>query len=83
MQTLNGLLIYPQVPINTYWSFAHTLKFINKKSAMPPLGLITLASFFPGYWNLKLLDLNIESLTDGQIAWADAVFVSAMIVQMV
>jgi radical SAM superfamily enzyme YgiQ (UPF0313 family) len=77
----NILLIYPKVPSNTYWSFKHTLNIIRKKSAMPPLGLMTIAALFPDTYHLKLVDLNITSLSDNDIAWADAVFISAMIVQ--
>lgn len=77
----NILLVYPEVPNNTYWSFKYALKFVNKMSAMPPLGLITVAALFPEEYNLKLIDLNIEPLQEKEIIWADAVFVSAMIVQ--
>jgi radical SAM superfamily enzyme YgiQ (UPF0313 family) len=70
------------VPTNTFWSFKYALKFLNKKSAMPPLGLITLAALIPEEtYDLKLIDMNVESLKDSQIQWADAVLVSAMIVQ--
>jgi len=75
------LLVYPEVPKNTYWSFQYALKFIDKKSAMPPLGLITIATYFPDTYDLKLVDMNIEPLLDEDIQWADAVFVSAMIIQ--
>jgi radical SAM superfamily enzyme YgiQ (UPF0313 family) len=77
----NILLIYPEVPSNTYWSFKHALKFIRKKSAMPPLGLMTIAALFPDTYHLKLVDMNIVPLSDSDIEWADAVFISAMIVQ--
>ncbi|MBU2513126.1 DUF4070 domain-containing protein [bacterium] len=77
----NILLVYPEVPQNTYWSFHYSLKFINKKSAMPPLGLITIASLFTDSYDLKLIDMNITPLTDDHLEWADAVFLSAMIVQ--
>jgi len=77
----NMLLVYPKVPPNTYWSFKYALEFINKKSAMPPLGLITVAALFPEKYNLKLIDMNIEPLKEKDILWADAVFISAMIVQ--
>jgi radical SAM superfamily enzyme YgiQ (UPF0313 family) len=77
----NILLVYPRVPSNTYWSFQYALKFIQKKSAMPPLGLITIAALFPKGYALKLVDLNIEPLKDRDIGWADVVFISAMIVQ--
>ena len=77
----NILLVYPKVPSNTYWSFKCALKFVRKKSAMPPLGLLTIAAFFPDRYNLKLIDLNVAPLNDSDIQWADAVFISAMIVQ--
>ncbi|MBI9076531.1 MAG: B12-binding domain-containing radical SAM protein [Desulfatibacillum sp.] len=77
----NALLVYPKVPDNTYWSFKHALQFIRKKSSMPPLGLITLAALFPKSINLRLIDLNIEKLRKKDLEWADAVFVSAMIIQ--
>ncbi|MBF0117972.1 MAG: B12-binding domain-containing radical SAM protein [Desulfobacterales bacterium] len=77
----NVLFVYPQIPANTYWSFKHALKFINKKSAMPPLGLITIAGFFPKSYNLRLVDMNIEPLDESHILWADFVFTGAMIVQ--
>jgi radical SAM superfamily enzyme YgiQ (UPF0313 family) len=77
----NILLVYPKVPSNTYWSFKCALKFIRKKSAMPPLGLLTIAALFPDKYNLKLIDLNVAPLNDSDIHWADAVFISAMIVQ--
>ncbi|SHJ33001.1 Radical SAM superfamily enzyme YgiQ, UPF0313 family [Desulfatibacillum alkenivorans DSM 16219] len=76
-----ALLVYPKVPDNTYWSFKHALRFVRKKSSMPPLGLITLAAMFPRDVTLKLVDLNIEKLRKKDLEWADAVFVSAMIIQ--
>ena len=75
------LLVYPRVPGNTYWSYKHALKFVRKKSAMPPLGLITVASFFPRNYELKLVDMNIEPLRPEALQWADGIFISAMIVQ--
>lgn len=77
----NILLVYPEVPKNTFWSFKYALKLAGKKSAMPPLGLITVAALFPERYHLKLVDMNIEPLEANDVRWADAVFVSAMIVQ--
>jgi len=77
---MNILLIYPQYP-DTFWSFKHSLGFIAKKAAFPPLGLLTVAAMLPAGWRKKLVDLNVEPLTDEQLAWADMVLVSAMIVQ--
>ncbi len=40
------LLVYPQYP-DTYWSFKHALRFVSKKAAVPPLGLITVSAMLP------------------------------------
>lgn len=75
------LLVYPQYPADTFWSFKHVMKFVSKKSAFPPLGLLTVASMLPGEWEKKLVDMNVSALKDKDIKWADYVFISAMIVQ--
>ncbi len=77
---MKALLIYPSFP-DTFWSFRHSLKFIRKKSAFPPLGLLTVGSMMPTKWSKRLIDLNVEKLTDEDLAWADYAFISAMVVQ--
>lgn len=74
------LLVYPKYP-DTFWSFTHALKFVSKKASFPPLGLLTVAAMLPGEWEKKLVDMNVGELTDKDIAWADYVFISAMVVQ--
>jgi len=77
---LKILLVYPQYP-DTFWSFKHALKIISKKAAHPPLGLLTVAAMLPDEWEKKLVDMNVTSLTDEDLKWADYVFISAMVVQ--
>ena len=79
-RSMNILMVYPKYA-QTFWSFEYIMQIIGKKAAFPPLGLLSIASALPGKWNKKLVDMNIESLTDRDIKWADYVFVSAMIVQ--
>ncbi len=74
------LLVYPQYP-DAFWSFKYALRFISKKAAFPPLGLLTVAAMLPEEWQKKLVDMNITTLTDEDIKWADYVFISAMIAQ--
>lgn len=74
------LMVYPKHP-DTFWSFKFALKFINKKASFPPLGLLTIASFLPNDWEIRLVDLNIEKLKDKDIEWADYIFISAMLIQ--
>lgn len=80
-ETKKILLVYPEIPKNTYWSYHFALDFISKKSAMPPLGLITVAALLPGQFDFRLVDMNIEPLNEEAVMWADLLFVSAMIVQ--
>ncbi|MFY9555909.1 MAG: radical SAM protein [Blastocatellia bacterium] len=74
------LLVYPEFP-DTYWSFRHALSFEGKRSAFPPLGLLTVSAMLPEYWDRRLVDMNVCSLKQSDIEWADVVFASAMIVQ--
>jgi len=77
---MNVILIYPKLP-ETFWSFKYALKFISKKSAYPPLGLLTVASLLPEDWNKKLVDMNTSALKDKDLIWADYAFISAMEIQ--
>jgi radical SAM superfamily enzyme YgiQ (UPF0313 family) len=77
---MNVLLLYPEFP-DTFWSFKHALKFIHKKAAFPPLGLLTVAAMLPAGWNKRLVDVNVRKLRDKDLAWANVVFISGMIAQ--
>jgi len=77
---MNALLIYPEFP-ETYWSFKHALKFVGKRAAQPPLGLMTVAALLPESWKKRLVDTNIERLREADLAWADVVLLSAMHIQ--
>jgi radical SAM superfamily enzyme YgiQ (UPF0313 family) len=77
---VNILLVYPEFP-DTFWSFKHALKFIRKRSSLPPLGLLTVAAMLPPEWEKRLVDVNVTRLRDRHLEWADYVFVSAMTVQ--
>jgi len=74
------LLIYPAFP-ETFWSFEYALKFVRKKAAYPPLGLLTVASLLPGQWQRRLVDMNVDRLSDEDLDWADMVFIGGMTIQ--
>ena len=74
------LLINPEVP-DTFWSLKNALKFISKKSIVPPLGLLTVAAMLPRDWELKLVDMTTTKLRDKDIRCADYVFITAMLIQ--
>lgn len=73
------LLISPPTP-DTFWSFKHVLRFVSKRAAFPPLGLLTVAATLPADWDLKLVDMNVRRLRDADIRWADYVMIGALIV---
>jgi radical SAM superfamily enzyme YgiQ (UPF0313 family) len=77
---MNILLIYPEFP-DTFWSFTYALSFIGKKAAYPPLGLLTVASMLPGDWSKRLVDVNVDRISNKDLSWADMVFISAMTIQ--
>ncbi|MFH1137022.1 MAG: B12-binding domain-containing radical SAM protein [Pseudomonadota bacterium] len=74
------LLVNPEYPV-TFWSFKHVLRFVSKKAAYPPLGLLTVAGLAPSDWELRLRDLNVEKLGRRDLSWADLVLVGAMLIQ--
>ena len=74
------LMVYPEFP-DTFWSFKHALPFQGKRSAFPPLGLLTISALLPKHWQKRLVDLNVQRLKDSDLDWADVVFFSGMIVQ--
>lgn len=77
---MNILFIYPKFP-DTFWSFTYALRFIGKKAAFPPLGLLTVAALLPDGWSKRLIDLNVERLRDKDLAWADMAFIGGMAIQ--
>jgi tRNA A37 methylthiotransferase MiaB len=74
------LMVYPEIP-NTYWGFQYAVGFMNKKAAIIPLGLLTVAALLPRDYQVKLVDMNVTPLEPEDIEKADMVFISAMIVQ--
>ena len=77
---MNILLVYPKFP-DTFCSFSYALRFIGRKSAFPPLGLLTVAALLPEQFQIRLVDLNVDALGDEDLSWADMAFISAMAVQ--
>lgn len=74
------LLLYPRFP-QSFWSFEKALELVDRKSMLPPLGLITVAAILPQEWEFKLVDRNARTVTEAEWEWAELVILSAMIVQ--
>src|SRR5688500_8084411 len=74
------LLIQPRLPEN-FWSFTWAFREIarDKRAAVSPLGLATVAALTPPSWDVTILDENVEP-----IDWdapADLVGICGMAVQ--
>jgi radical SAM superfamily enzyme YgiQ (UPF0313 family) len=76
------LFVYPDFE-PTYWGMQHALPLVGRKAFMPPLGLMTIAAMTPPDYEIRIVDMNCEPLTDAHIAWADLVLFSAMMMQQV
>ncbi|MBI1944053.1 MAG: B12-binding domain-containing radical SAM protein [Deltaproteobacteria bacterium] len=77
---MRALLVHAQTPV-TYWGYQHSLRLTGRACTLPPLGLISLAALLPASWELRLIDLNVEPLTDADLAWSEVVLVGGMLVQ--
>lgn len=74
------LFVYPDFE-PTYWGMQYALPLVGRKAFMPPLGLMTIAALTPAPYQVRIVDMNCEPLTDEQIDWADMVLFSAMMMQ--
>ncbi len=74
---LKALMVWPRFP-KSFWGFEGVLEMVPEKSVMPPLGLITVAALCPATWQIRLVDLTFDTLTDADLLWADIVMVSSM-----
>jgi radical SAM superfamily enzyme YgiQ (UPF0313 family) len=75
------LPVYPRFP-SSFWNFQKIFEYTGKKASMPPTGLATvLAMLPPPFMPQRIIDLNVEPLTDWQIKGSDIVFVSSMVPQ--
>ena len=75
----NALLVYPRHP-PSYWGHDFALDPLGL-ALFPPLGLLTVAAMFPPRCNLRMVDLNVTTLKDEDLVWADLAFTSTMLVQ--
>jgi radical SAM superfamily enzyme YgiQ (UPF0313 family) len=73
-------MIYPEI-LSGYSCFSHSQPFTKKKSLLPPLTLMTAAASIPDSFNIRILDMNIENLTDEAVQTADIVLISGSIEQ--
>ena len=76
----NALLVYPEHP-PTFWGAEYALEMSGVNATFPPLGLLTIAAMFPPDYTLRVVDMNVSTLRDADLAWADLVFTSTILTQ--
>ncbi len=74
------LCVFPRYA-PSFGTFSRAYGVMGAKAFMPPIGLLTIAAYLPQRWDVRFIDENIRLVTDDELAWADAVFVSGMHVQ--
>ncbi|MDH3290407.1 MAG: B12-binding domain-containing radical SAM protein [Gemmatimonadota bacterium] len=78
---MHCLLIFPEFTAGAFWNYRATCELMGAKYPASPLGLITVAALLPKSWECRLVDCNVQELSDADIDWADIVFTGGMIVQ--
>ncbi len=80
--SMNVLMLYPKFPEQTFWNTARSVKLLwGRKAIMPPLGLLTIASYLPEEFSARLIDRNVSAESEADWQWADVVFLSVMMAQ--
>ncbi len=77
----NVLMIYPRFTNESFWNYREACAVVGAKYPTIPLGLITVAAMLPREWNVRLVNLNTEELTDADLEWADLVMSGGMMFQ--
>ena len=79
---MNILMLYPKFPAETFYNTSRSGKrFMHRSGIMPPLGLLTIASYLPEDFQIRLIDRNVSEEAESDWQWADAVFLSLMLAQ--
>lgn len=75
------LLVHAWFADDSFWNYRATCTLVGAKYPAPPLNLITVAAMLPQDWEFRLIDENVEALTDEAIDWADLVMCGGMLPQ--
>lgn len=74
------LLVWPKFESHSFWNFEEVCRIVGVSYMTPPLGLLTIAGMLPASWDLRLVDENVDLLTDHDLEQAEIVIVSCKIV---
>jgi len=77
------LLVRPEFLEHTFYNPREVFRLLGGQSAAPPLGLLITAAHLPAHWELKLVDGDLEPVTDEHLRWADVLLISGKGPQLV
>lgn len=75
------LLLFPKFTAASFWNYRPTCELVGAKYPAAPLGLVTVAALLPPTWDVKLVDRNVDDLTDADLDWAEVVLIGNMMAQ--
>ena len=81
LRARNVLMIYPRFVNESFWNYRESCAVMGAQYPTIPLGLITVAAMLPSEWNVRLVNLNTEELSDADLDWADLVLTGGMMFQ--
>lgn len=73
--------MHPPFLGRSFWNYQETLKAVGRRYSNTPLGLATVAALLPERFEVRLIDCNVEELTDADLGWADVVGTGGMLSQ--
>jgi radical SAM superfamily enzyme YgiQ (UPF0313 family) len=65
----------------SFLSFPRAIQRMGCKASFAPLSLITVAALLPREWQVRLVDMNVEPVSESMWAWAEMVMISGMNIQ--
>jgi hopanoid C-2 methylase len=75
------LCVFPRYA-PSFGTFQHAYPLMDGVRAfMPPQGVLVVAAYLPQEWEVRVVDENIRPVSEEELAWSDAVFVSGMHIQ--
>jgi len=77
----NCLIVQTKFSAFSFWNYQDVCKIVGAKYPAAPLGLLTVAGLLPQHWTFRLVDENVEPVSDEQILWADIVCTGGMLPQ--
>ncbi|HET7370171.1 MAG TPA: B12-binding domain-containing radical SAM protein [Gammaproteobacteria bacterium] len=74
------LCVFPHYA-HSFGTFEHAFPLLSVRAFLPPQGILLIASYLPGEWEVRFVDENKGLAQDSDYQWADVVFVTGMHVQ--